>query len=282
MINLRKFLIGAVCATNMAIGAAAEETPTANTILATVDGTSITVGHVIALRGQLPQKYQELPDSVLFEGIVEQLIQQTVLMNAIKRHLDDRTALGLENQKRSYLATEMLARISEREITEEELNTAYLERYDGAIPDQEFDASHILVDTREEAAQIVVLLEDGADFATVARERSTGPSGPSGGSLGWFGKGDMVPEFEAAVLDMAKDEFSAPVQTQFGWHVIHLNDLRNLSVPTLDEVRPSLVMELQQTAVEAEITRLTNVADVARVELDVDPSIIRDVSLFEN
>ncbi len=258
----------------------AGESPSIKTVLASVDGTDITVGHVIAFRGRLPQQYQDLPDDVLLQGIVEQLIQQTVLMNAIRRQLDTRTALGLENERRSFLASEMLARVSERAITEEELKTAYQERYDSAVPDQEFDASHILVKTREEADEIVVLLQGGADFATVARERSTGPSGPNGGALGWFGKGDMVPPFEAAVLTLAVGEVSTPVETQFGWHVVRLNDMRDVKIPTLDDIRPNLTMELQQRAVEAEIARLTAEADVVRAEVDVDPAIIRDVSLF--
>lgn len=278
---LVKLVLAPICAASFAVSAAAQEPPKANTILATVDGVNITVGHVIALRGRLPQEYQNLPDDVLYEGIVEQLIQQTVLMNAIKSILDERTALGLENEKRAFLASEMLARLTEREVTDDQLHAAYVDRYDAAIPDQEFDASHILVATREEAVLIIGLLDDGADFATVAREQSTGPSGPNGGNLGWFGKGQMVPTFEEAVLKLAVGEVSPPVETQFGWHVVKLNNLRNLKVPTLDEIRPQLVMELQQTAVEDEIQRLTNDAEVARTEVDIDPSVIRDVSLFD-
>ncbi len=272
---------GAICAASLAFGAMAEEKATAGTVLASVDGVKITVGHVIALRGRLPQQYQDLPDDVLYEGIVEQLIQQTVLMNAIKGILDDRTALGLENEQRAFLASEMLARITEREVTDEQVKTAYLERYDAAIPEQEYDASHILVATLEEANELVNLLEKGADFVTLARERSTGPSGKNGGSLGWFGKGAMVKPFETAVLTLAVGEVSAPVETQFGWHVVKLNDMRNLTVPTLDDVRPQLVMELQEASVEVELERLTKDANVARVEVDIDPSVIRDVSLFD-
>lgn len=281
MKKLVKLVLAPICAATLAFSVAAQEPPKANTILATVDGVNITVGHVIALRGRLPQEYQNLPDDVLYEGIVEQLIQQTVLMNAIKGILDERTALGLENEKRAFLASEMMARLTEREVTEEELQAVYLERYDAAIPDQEFDASHILVETLEEAVLIIGLLDDGADFATVAREQSTGPSGPNGGSLGWFGKGQMVSAFEEAVLKLATGEVSPPVETQFGWHVVKLNDMRNIKVPTLDEIRPELVMELQQSAVEDEIQRLTNDAKVARTEVDIDPSVIRDVSLFD-
>ncbi len=260
--------------------AVAQDTPTANTPMATVDGVDITLGHVVALRGRLPAEYQDLPNDVLMKAIVDQLIQQTVLMNAITRNLDDRSALALENEKRAFLASEMMTRISERDITAEELQTAYAERYESEIPDQEFNASHILVATEEEAIELVKILQDGADFATLAKERSTGPSGPSGGELGWFGKGRMVPEFETAVLRMAVDEISPPVQTQFGWHVIRLNDMRTPDVPTLEQVRPRLVVELQQQAVEAEIARLTETAEVSRFDDTIDPDLIRDISIF--
>lgn len=268
-------------ACTLAFGVAAQEPPKVSTVLVSVDGVDITVGHVIALRGRLPQQYQDLPDDVLYKGIIDQLIQQTVLMNAIEQGLDERTALGLENEKRAFLASEMLARLTEREVTEQELQDVYNERYDAAIPDQEYDASHILVESLDEANALVGLLGDGAEFATLAREHSTGPSGANGGALGWFGKGAMVPDFEAAVVGMAIGENSAPVQTQFGWHVIHLNDIRNISVPKLDEIRPQLVIELQQNLVESEVQRLTGAAEVVRSEVDIDPSVIRDVSLFE-
>ena len=279
------FTRNAFAATALALalaGSAAAETDlSVNTVLATVDGTSITLGHVIALRERLPAQYQSLPDDVLFDGIVEQLIQQTVLMNAVKADLDNQAAFGLENEKRAFLASEMLERITRREITDEALQEAYAERYDSAIPDQEYNASHILVETEEAAREIVRLLEDGADFATLARERSTGPSGPSGGELGWFGQGQMVEPFEKAVMAMAVGEISAPVQTRFGWHVIRLNDMRNKKIPTLDEVRGQLAEELRQAAVEAEVARLTEAADVSRPEVAVDPSVFRDVSLFD-
>jgi len=81
------------------------------------------------------------------------------------------------------------------------------------------------------------MLADGADFATLAKERSTGPSGPRGGELGWFGTGQMVPEFEQAVIGLEDGAVSEPVQTQFGWHVVKRNDSRNKSAPSLDEVQ---------------------------------------------
>ncbi|MCB1367653.1 MAG: peptidylprolyl isomerase [Rhodobacteraceae bacterium] len=282
MTRLTTFLAGTACAVLLAVSANAEEKLDANTVLASVDGVNVTLGHVVALRGRLPEQYQQLPDQVLMDAIVEQLIQQTVLMNAIKGKLDNRTALGLENEKRAYLASEMMIRISETEVSEDVLKSTYAERYDGAIPEQEYNASHILIETREEAEEIIKLLEDGAEFATVAKERSTGPSGPNGGALGWFGKNQMVKEFEDAVLALAVGEISPPVETQFGWHVVKLNEMRDTVVPTLDDVRADLTLELQEKAVEEEITALTAAAKIERTELVIDPAIIRDVSIFND
>lgn len=278
---LLKSTYGLVLASFMSLSAGAEENMTAKSVLASVDGVDITVGHLIALRGRLPAKYQSLSDTVLYDGMLEQLIQQTVLMNAIKDNLDERTFLSLRNEKRAFLASEMMARISERDVSDDDLKTAYNEQYDGAIPEQEYNASHVLVETLEEAVIIVGLLDDGADFATIARERSTGPSGPNGGSLGWFGIGAMVKPFEDAVIKLAIGEHSPPVETQFGFHVLILDDMRNLAVPSFDDVRLQLAAELQQRSVSDEISRLTSDAKITRIEVAVDPAIIRDVSLFE-
>jgi len=277
-----KFLAIGAISTGLAFSAfAADEKPNAKTVLATVGTTEITLGNVIAMRGRLPKQYQDLPDDVLYDGILEQLIQQQVLMDEIERNLDYRTSLGAENETRSFLAGEMLARLSEHAITEEEIKATYDEKYDAAIPEQEFNASHILVKTEDEAKDLVVQIQGGADFATLAREKSTGPSGPNGGQLGWFGKGAMVPEFEQAVIGLAVGEVSAPVQTQFGWHVVRLNDMRNKSIPTLEDERPELTMALQQKHVESELARLTAAAKITRTEVVIDPAAIRDVSLFE-
>jgi len=145
----------------------------------------------------------------------------------------------------------------------------------------EFNASHILVETEEEAQALIEALDGGADFAELAQEKSTGPSGPNGGQLGWFGPGMMVPEFENAVAGMEPGEVSAPVQTQFGWHVIKLNETRDQDIPELDEVRAELEAMVRNAAVEAEVDRLTGEADISRTEVEVDPALIRQTDLLE-
>ncbi len=280
MKSIGSFLATSLVAVSLSYGANAADTPSVDTVLATVDGTNITLGNVIALRDRLPKQYKRLPDDILFKGIVDQLIQQTVLMDAIKGKLDQRARVGLENEKRAYLAADMLAKISGREISEKDLKAAYDLKYSAAIPEQEYNASHILVKTKAEAKKIEKLLADGADFAALAKEKSTGRSGPNGGKLGWFGQNDMVKPFEDAVKKLAIGETSPPVKTQFGWHVIRLNDMRNKAAPKMDDVRAALTQEIQKKAVEAEIIRLMDKADIVRAKVDIDPSVIRDISLF--
>ncbi len=263
------------------LAAADQPKPGVDTVLATVDGVKITLGHVIALRERLPEQYKALPDDLLFKGIVDQLIQQTVMMNAMKDRLDTATRYGLDNETRAFLATALLDRLGAAEVPEADIKALYAERYDGKLPEQEWNASHILVKTKAEAEEIIRLLNEGADFAELARERSTGPSGKRGGELGWFGKGQMIKPFEDAVAKLAKGEIGGPVETRFGWHVIRLNDIRDVPVPGLEEVRKELVDELRQRAVDAEIERLTKAAKVERSDVQIDPALIRDTSLFE-
>ncbi|HFQ15592.1 MAG TPA: peptidylprolyl isomerase, partial [Rhodobacteraceae bacterium] len=190
---------------------------TADTVLATVNGDAITIGHLIATRSALPEQYQALPDEVLFEGILEQLIQQTLLSQA-SGELSRRTQLELENERRALIAGEKIDEITAEALTQEALQAAYDAQYANAEPVPEYNASHILVETEEEAKAIIGELENGADFAELAKEKSTGPSGPNGGALGWFSEGMMVAPFEAAVIGLEPGQVSpAPVQTQFGW-----------------------------------------------------------------
>lgn len=265
-----------------AIAAKADAPADPGTVLARVNGAEITLGHVVALRSRLPAQYQQLPDDVLMEGILEQLIQQSALAQAIEGAIDLRMTLALENDRRAYLASQMIERISEAEVSEQEIQVAYLEAIDGFVPDPEYNASHILVPTEQEAQEILGLLEEGADFAELARERSQDPgSGPNGGTLGWFSAGMMVQPFDEAVMAMAVGEVAGPVRTQFGFHVIRLDDMREGAPPALDEVRPQIAMQLQRQRFEQALAELMEAAEIERPELDLDPAVIRDGSMFD-
>jgi peptidyl-prolyl cis-trans isomerase C len=281
--HMTRLLTGAAIALALAapLLPSAARAQDASTVLATVNGTEITLGHLIAMQNRLPDQYRQLPDDVLYEGMLDQIIQQQVLADAAMTELSAADEIALENERRAFLAARVIDTTAEQPLDEADVQAAYDERYAeyDAVP--EFNASHILVETEAEAQEIISDLEGGADFAELARERSTGPSGPSGGELGWFGPGQMVPEFEAAVQGLEPAGVSAPVQTQFGWHVVRLNDRRDRGAPALDEVRGELEQPLRQQAVSAELDRLVAEAEVDRAEVEIDPALIREDGLLE-
>jgi len=221
----------------------------ADTVVATVNGTEITVGHMIVARATLPDQYKQLPDDVLFRGILDQLIQQTALSASLTTEPPKRVELSLENERRSLLAGEVVETVLAEDVSEEALQAAYDEKYAAVDASEEYNASHILVETEEEAKAIKEQLDGGADFAEMAKEKSTGPSGPNGGALGWFGTGMMVPPFEAAVIAMKPGDISDPVKTQFGWHIVTLLETRKKEAPSLDEVREELMQEDRKSVV---------------------------------
>ena len=272
------FLTSMALAAAVALPVAAQDEPNVDTVVATVNDTEITLGHMMVARATLPQQYQQLPDEVLFKGILDQLVQQTALADSYTGELPRRVTLSIENETRSLTAGEAVEGIMAEAVSDEELQAAYDAEYKDAEPGQEFNASHILVESEEEAKAIKEELDGGADFAEVAREKSTGPSGPSGGTLGWFGPGMMVPEFEEAVAGMEADSISDPIKTQFGWHVIKLNETRTTEAPELDEVREELETQIRQTKVQEAIEGLTEAAEVDRSGADgIDPTVLKNV-----
>lgn len=266
---------------SVALPAAAQEA-TASTVVATVNGTDITLGHMIILREALPEQYRSIADDRLFDGILDQLIRQTVLADTIEKP-SQAIALQLENEQRALLAGAAMATALVDVTSDEALQAAYDKKYADAEPSKEYNASHILVETENEAIDLIAKLTDGAIFADLAKDFSTGPSGPNGGELGWFGEGMMVQPFQEAVFAMQVGGVSAPVQTQFGWHVIALNETRLLEGPSFEDVRAELSEEIQQEALEGILTKLTDAADVVRPDISgIDRATIQDRSLVEN
>ena len=275
----RNFLAGVAFATLVISPAAAQE---ADTVLATVNGNEITLGHIIVARSQLPEQYQALPDEVLLEGILEQLVQQAVVASVAEEEISTSMLLALENERRALLAAMALDIVGNADVSEDALQAAYEEQFGATEAATEYNASHILVDTEDEALELIEALEGGADFAELAQERSTGPSGPNGGQLGWFSAGMMVPDFEQAVFALDVGEVSAPVLTQFGWHVILLNETRLQAAPSLEDVRAELTESVRVARVDAYIEDLTNGAVIDRPDLDLDPAMIRRTDLLDN
>ena len=274
-------LASLVIAAGLAMPVQAQEETSPETVVATVNGTDITLGHVIVAFTTLPAQYQQLGADVLLPGIIDQLVRQTALAQSFDGERSLAARLSLENEERSLTAAEAVEAIMSDAVTETEVLAIYDERYANGTDGEEYNASHILVETEDEAKTIVADLKAGADFAEQAREKSTGPSGPGGGELGWFGPGRMVPDFEAAVIALDVGQVSDPVETQFGWHVIKLNETRVKDAPAFDDVRGDIELELQQEAVEERIEQLVADAEIVLPDLSaIDPNLITNVDLL--
>lgn len=259
----------------------AEDAPSADTVVATVNGTPITLGHMIMVRKDLPAQYQKLPDDLLFKGILDQLISQTLLEQSRTGEMPRTVRLAVENERRSLMAAQAIDAVVKSEMTEEMVQQAYQADY-AKSPGKEYHAAHILVKTEDEASALIDELKSGADFAALAKEKSTGPSGANGGDLGWFGKGRMVPEFEAAVTALEPGQISDPVQTQFGWHVIQLMETRIPDAPPLEQVRADIESKIQTKLIEQRIEELRTAGSVDRSgEEGLDPALLKDTTLLE-
>ncbi|MBU2981067.1 peptidylprolyl isomerase [Lentibacter algarum] len=278
--HLRKSAI-LLAALLVAAPVAADEKPvTGDSVVATVNGTEITVGHMVVARMGLPEQYRQLPDEMLYQALIDQLINQALLEQSYKGDTPARVQKSLENQKRTLVASEAIELLVAEKVTEEALKAAYEEKFAAAAPSKEYNAAHILVETEDEAKLLIEKLDGGADFAKLAETDSTGPSGPNGGSLGWFGAGMMVAPFEDAVKTMEAGAISAPVKTQFGWHVIKLLETRVAEAPAFEEVRDSLQQDLYTKTVEAEIERLKKLGKIEITDpTSIDPALLKDQTM---
>lgn len=257
------------------------EGESAATVVATVNGTEITLAEMIALHETLPEQYKSLPADVLFKGILDQLVQQEVLRQSV---IDPppRQQATLTNQARSYIASAAIERIALQAVTDQALQAAYDARFKDAKPATEYNAAHILVATAEEADAIKAELAAGADFAELAKTKSldTG-SGSTGGDLGWFGLGMMVKPFEDAVVAAKVGEVTGPIQTEFGYHLVLVRETRVAEKPTLDMIRDELAAEIENAAIQKQVDDLSAKATITREGEGIDPTILTNSTLID-
>ena len=172
--------------------------------------------------------------------------------------------------------------LAEAEPSEADLKAAYDKAFGASVaPKTEYNAAHILVATEDEAKAIVTQLEGGADFGTIAEEKSSDNSSANKGDLGWFTPDQMVEPFANAVVALEKGQVSAPVQSQFGWHVIKLLDERTQAAPAFDEVRDQLATQVRRDRVAAEIERIAAAAKVEKTE-GLDPALLGSTDITKN
>ncbi len=239
----------------------------ADNSLVSINGQDITreaFSLYLQERLQLQQGAQVPPQqqsAALNEMINTYLLAQAAEKDGLTRRADVTGALSL--QRNQLLARVGMANFLDKfQPDEAEVEKLYQERL-ATESGTEYKARHILLEQEEDAKKVIVELDAGGDFIELAKERSTGPSGPNGGDLGWFSPNQMVPPFSEATAAMEKGSYSKqPVKTQFGWHVILLEDVRESTPATLEEMKPKLENELKQKALRDYMAKLQQQADI--------------------
>ena len=213
--------------------------PPGDQVVGIVDGDEIHKFEVEMLYQGLPQQFRQLPRQILYAQLLDRLVQRKLAARAARQAgLND----DVEVKRRMAFLGEavlqerfLLLRIRAT-LTDARLRAAYEKMTAGPPAGEEIRASHILMKTEEAAKAVIAELAAGADFATTAKARSTGPSASNGGDLGFFGKDQMVKEFAAAAFALETGAITQiPVKTQFGWHVIKLEERRQAAPPSFEE-----------------------------------------------
>ena len=244
-------------------------------VVATVNGTKILKSMLVTAQQLLPEQYQKIPLMQIYPALVDTVIDMKLsAADARKKRLH-------ETKEFKVLMSRVEDQMLQRTVLQAEVDKALTEealkrRYDALIADEksstEVHARHILVKTKEEANDIIEQLQNGASFEVTAKEKSTGPSATSGGDLGFFGKGQMVPEFEKAAFSLRKGKFTdTPVKTQFGWHIIKLEDRRKSEPPSFESIKQKLQTEISQETGAEYVSGLRKEAKIERFDLDGKP-----------
>lgn len=239
-------------------------------VVAVVNGAKILRSDVENAQSNLPKEYQGIPMEQIFPMLLTSMIDSKLIAaDARARKLD-------ENEEFKTNVALVMDQLLERYAVQKEIAAAISDEklralYDaGAVETgSEIQARHILVKTLEEANVIIKSLDGGADFAELAKEKSTGPSGPRGGDLGYFGKGQMVPPFEEAAFALKPGTYTkTPVQTQFGFHVIKVEADRAAQPPSFEDSVEKLRADAAQAAGGAYVERLRGDAKIERFDID--------------
>lgn len=267
----------AVC--GVALGAHAQTaapTPAADPVVARVNGEELHRSDVTRMVAQLPPQVQQMPIEMIYPAVIDQLVSgKLVALAGYKAKLADSAEVKDEIKRaeeravqRAFIQKEMKTRITPKAL--DEAYQAYLKQNP---PQDEVKAAHILVEKEDEAKAIIAELAKGGDFAKLAKEKSKDSvAAQQGGDLGYFTKDAMVEPFAVAAFAMAKGEVSKePVKTQFGFHIIKVEDKRTQPAPTLDEVKPQLEQTLSKDIVTALVEELRAAAKVETFQIDGSP-----------
>lgn len=252
--------------------AGAQEIDPETTVVARVNDAPVYLSQLLDMMDDLPPQYRQMPFQQIYPALLGRAVDTALLAKAARasdvadQEMVKRRIQAAEDR---VLSQAWLNRSITSEITDDAIAARYATFAAEQAGSEELRARHILLASEADAKAVIDDLKAGADFAKLAEERSTGPSAVEGGDLGWFGKGQMVPEFEQAALALKPGAYTdAPVQTQFGWHVILLEDTRISEAPPLEQVRDQLTAEMTRELIEKRLAELREGADVTTFNLD--------------
>ena len=238
-------------------------------IVANVNKEKISLETMIHAMNELPTEIQSQPFLSYYEELLERVIDiKLIAQEGKKISLEEEPSIkaAIDFVTEKVLMQAFLSRYVQDNINEESVKASYNNYIADETSREEIKASHILLDTQNEALEVIKMLNNGNDFAKVAKDKSTGPSGPSGGDLGWFKRGQMVPPFENAAFSLSKNEVSQkPIQTQFGWHVIKVFEKRIPEAPSYENMKNSLIQDLERKIVSKKIQDLRNNALIEKL-----------------
>ena len=247
--------------------------------VARVNGSDITEAELTFAEAEVGAEIAGLPVEARRRVLVEYLIEAHLFADAAAKN-----QLGTGKEFEERLAYYKLRALRDtfyekkvREaVTEAQAKAAYEEQVARIVPEPEVRVRHILLKTEQEAKDIVKQLKAGADFVELAKKSSDGPSAQTGGDLGYFSRGQMVKPFEDAAFALKPGQISDPVQTEFGWHVLKLEDRRNRPVPAFDEVKDQLMASLIQNQLKTIVQNLRGTAKIEFLDPDLKKAIDDD------
>ena len=250
-------------------------------VLAKIDGQPITEADVALAAASLASQLAQMPEDMRKRVVLDRIIDmRLVAAAATKAGLDQSPAYKarMEQVRAQLLVSEFVKGKIEPQVTPEKVKARYDKDAAGFVPPEEYRARHILVKTEDEAKAIIADLAKGGDFAKIAEEKSQDPgSAKQGGDLGFFSAGDMVPEFETATQALKAGEVTkTPVKSQFGFHVIKLEEKRKQPVPTLDQVKDQVRQAVVGEVFTAELDALKKAAKIEIDEAALKPAAPAD------
>ena len=247
-------------------------------VLAVVNGTEIHQSEISAIRATLPAKIQGMDEAEVSRRLLESMTTvKAIAQEAEKAGVTKEPGFKkVQAQKLEQITADYYVQgLVEKKVTDKAIHDLYDSTVASAKSTEEYRARHILVETEDEAKEIVKQIKGGKDFAAVAKEKSkdTG-SAKNGGDLGWFVADMMVPEFSKAAIALKNGEVSAPVKSQFGWHVIQTQERRKQAPPKFEEVKENLAQQLRQQAQQEIVTKVKATAKIELKGAAAAPQIV--------